>query len=198
MSLNVEYRKGRPCETENCRSRLFYEDNGVLWCKNGHQQPGVEVEAYERIPTGGRKSKKKVEALERESRIYEGTKAIHLYIQSHQLILRKQVHALIHTHGFPAQLETVVHDLWALKLQLLGKKLNASGAILGNAETTDGEDGERLFSSQAESESGNGSGREKGGVGIDKDMPVLIETLGLCYLGAVLLRIPVLVASLVR
>ena len=42
---------------------------------------------------------------------------------------------------------------------------------------------------------GKGKGKE-GSEGMD--MPTLIETLGLCYLGAVLLRIPVSVVSLVR
>ena len=130
--------------------------------------------------------------------VYGGAKATTLYIQIYQLLLRKQLHALIHTHGFPAQLETVVYDLWALRLQLLTKRL-AGGA---DHETTDGEES-RVFSSQAESlgeEIGSGSGVGGKGkeVGAGRDMPTLIETLGICYLGAVLLRIPVSVGSLVR
>lgn len=83
--------------------------------------------------------------------------------------------------GLPAELEIVVKDLWALRLQLLKDNTLADS------------DGDTVFSSQPQTEDETGSiskvGRERK-VG-EKAMPTLVETLGLCYLGTVLLRLPV-------
>lgn len=77
--------------------------------------------------------------------------------------------------GLPAELEIVVKDLWALRLQLLKDKTLADS------------DGDTVFSSQPQTEDKVGRERKVGA----KAMPTLVETLGLCYLGTVLLRLPV-------
>lgn len=83
----------------------------------------------------------------------------------------------------------MVKDLWALRLQLLKSK----------TDTTSDED--TVFSSQPQSETEtdekhDGVGR-KWKIG-GKDMPSLIETLGLCYLGMILLRLPVSIGEIHR
>ena len=83
----------------------------------------------------------------------------------------------------------MVKDLWSLRLQLLKSKTGATS------------DEDTLFSSQPQSETEtevqhDGVGREwkVGG----KEMPTLIETLGLCYLGMILLRLPISIGELHR
>ena len=115
-----------------------------------------------------------------------------LYLQCYQLILWKQCHSLIHTKHFTAELESVVRDLWALRLQLLKGKTE---------EVTDTETDSRLFSSQAEvgegTEPEDGPGNATGKMsGVGKEVPTLVDTLGLCYLGMLLLRLPVGVGDL--
>ena len=83
----------------------------------------------------------------------------------------------------------MVKDLWALRLQLLKSKADATS------------DEDTVFSSQPQSETEtedkhDGVGR-KWRVG-GKDMPSLIETLGLCYLGMILLRLPVSIGEIHR
>lgn len=38
MSSSIEYKKGAPCGIENCRATSYYEENGLIYCKEGHQQ----------------------------------------------------------------------------------------------------------------------------------------------------------------
>ena len=85
-----------------------------------------------------------------------------------------------------------MRDLWALRLQLLKGKTQ---------EATDTENESRVFSSQAEGEEGteleDGAGSVQGAVkGVGKMVPSLVDTLGLCYLGMLLLRLPVCVGDL--
>ena len=83
----------------------------------------------------------------------------------------------------------MVKDLWALRLQLLKSKTDASS------------DEDAVFSSQPQTET---EGEEKHeGVGRKwkvrrRDSPSLIETLGLCYLGTILLRLPVSIGEMHR
>ena len=83
----------------------------------------------------------------------------------------------------------MVKDLWSLRLQLVKSKTGATS------------DEDTVFSSQPQSETEtedkhDGIGREwkVGG----KDMPTLTETLGLCYLGMILLRLPISIGELHR
>lgn len=80
-------------------------------------------------------------------------------------------------------------DLWALRLQLLKEKI----IEISNEDP--------VFSSQPQTETeiesnGEELGREYKVEG--KAMPTLIETLGLCYLGMVLLRSPISMGDLYR
>ena len=121
--------------------------------------------------------------------VYRGSKALELYLQSYQLILWKQSHALIHTIGLPAELEQIIKDLWSLRLRLLAERLS------------DPSDDNAVFSSQTHSETetdGKGSGGEKILKVRCRATPSLIETLGICYLGTILLRLPVSIGDLHR
>ena len=89
------------------------------------------------------------------------------------------------------ELESVVRDLWVLRLQLLKGKME---------DAMDMEDESRMFSSQAGVEEGAEPGEAAGSVkgamkGVGKNVPTLVDTLGLCYLGMMLLRLPVCVGD---
>ena len=39
MSTKLEYTKGQKCGKEdNCKSTLYYQENGLRYCKRGHLQ----------------------------------------------------------------------------------------------------------------------------------------------------------------
>lgn len=82
----------------------------------------------------------------------------------------------------------MVKDLWALRLQLLKKKLS-------------GTDSSDVFSSQP------GSEGEAESMGDEKTrewkvrvkwLPTVVQSVGICYLGAMLLRLPVSLADFHR
>ena len=106
-------------------------------------------------------------------------------MQAYQYILWKQCYTLIHTIGLPEELEIVIKDLWALRLQLLKVKVDATP------------DQETIFSSQlpVSNNEAEDDFRAQKHV-LDKAMPSLIDSLGLCYLGMVLLRLPVTMGDL--
>jgi RNA polymerase I-specific transcription initiation factor RRN7 len=116
-----------------------------------------------------------------DSIVYRGSQALELYLQSYQLVLWKQCYALIHTIGLPTELESVVKDLWALRLQLFREKISEPDSSV-------------VFSSQpeteTESENQDDTKARQWKVQV-KGMPTLIHSLGICYLGAILLRLPV-------
>ncbi|MCJ1282154.1 hypothetical protein MMC26_001477 [Xylographa opegraphella] len=89
-----------------------------------------------------------------------------------ELLLRKLCYSLVHDKGFPTELERVVCDLWALRLQLV------DGKQMGLSEP---EPESRMYSSQTElSETDDGPAERLGRK--EKDMPTLIDILGLCYI----------------
>ena len=119
--------------------------------------------------------------------------ALELYLSSYQLVLRKQCWALIQSKGLPSQLEPLVKDLWGLWLPLLYQKLlrslkeakaktsnNKAGEMYGTEEYDGGED-EMLKSSQT-----------------DKNAPMIVDSLALCYMGAMFLRLPLSVGDLYK
>lgn len=113
------------------------------------------------------------------SLVYRGVGAKELFLQAYQVILWKQCHGLIHTIGLPSELEILVKDLWALRLQLLIDKTTASS------------DEETLFSSQPTSGIEDSDEETAAYVPKSKAMPTLIQSLSLCYLATILLRLPV-------
>ena len=118
-----------------------------------------------------------------------GREARELYLQCYQLILWKQCFFLVSVKGFPKELETVVRDLWGLRL---GVVHGGQGAAGGGTDQF----GSMGFSSMSEGEGTDSDGRSmvssrsrKSDVERDK-LPKLVETLALCYLGTLLIRLP--------
>ncbi|KAL9042161.1 MAG: hypothetical protein Q9214_003866, partial [Letrouitia sp. 1 TL-2023] len=98
-------------------------------------------------------------------------------------------HALICKLGMPDAFETVVKDLWALRLQML-KKLMKEAA-----------EEETLFGSQDQAQGGAGSQKTStptSGIIESQGSPTLLQSLAICQLGIILLRLPVSVGDLCR
>ncbi|KAL9058873.1 MAG: hypothetical protein Q9206_001727 [Seirophora lacunosa] len=205
MSAPTEYfRRDEPCGIENCRSKRFYDEDGYIYCRRGHLQHVKEEGGFganivnarsqsnqqtqeddDDFGTQGRKIKQKKEPEQKVSKIYRGSKALELYLQAYQFILWKQCHTLIHSLGFPPELEVVVKDLWSLQFRRIG---------IGDEESD-------LHSSQETSkpetrDHGNHEGKKR--LSRSKAVPRLIDSLGHCYLGMILLRLPISLGDLHR
>lgn len=85
-----------------------------------------------------------------------------------------------------------MRDLWGLRVSLVHKREHGSGYGSGTGTTT-------MFSSMSEGESTDADGnnaksstsnRSRKSVVSQERLPRLIETLALCYLGLLLLRLP--------
>jgi RNA polymerase I-specific transcription initiation factor RRN7 len=164
-----------------------------------------DIDEEDNFGQKGKTVRKEREAREKATRHLSGNAARELYLESLQLILRKQVWWLVHSKGLPEELETVVRDLWDLRIR------NFAG--LSAAESTDGESGlesaadsgTELFSSQAGSESDASTATTRTTVsrgtswtsepGQDWNLPGLIHCLALCYLGSLCLSLPVRVGQ---
>lgn len=149
--------------------------------------------------TAGRKSRQKRAQREKVHLLYSGKQAADLYLQCYQLILWKQCHWLCSPKGagLPSELETVIRDLWALRLQ---KLQGSSGADddYGGATSSAGGFSSAGFSSTEEWTATDTDGgsvatmsiRRRKRLKMGKEYPRLVETLALCYLGMVLMRLP--------
>jgi len=130
-------------------------------------------------------------------KVFGGRDATQLYLQCYQLILWKQTHWLVTVKGFPKELETIVRDLWELRLRVLqgsGDERSEYGTEFGS--TTEGDDtdtdGTGYRSTASTVMSRKRASRAK------KNLPKLIETLGFCYLGILLLRLPTSLGEIYR
>lgn len=146
-------------------------------------------------------------AKEKATRHLSGNEARELYLECLQLIIRRQVWWLVHERHLPTELETVVRDLWDLRIRNfagLKAKKDAEGTEQesGLDSGTDGE----LFSSQAGSESDTSTATSRTSAsrarswtsepGQDWNLPSLFHCLALCYLGCLSLSLPVRVGHI--
>ncbi|KAL2848061.1 hypothetical protein BJY01DRAFT_212164 [Aspergillus pseudoustus] len=183
----MEYITREACGQDGCRETRFYLDNGLWFCRRGHQQLGRQVEEDpDDFGTRGKISRIKKPTIEKTQKKYRGRQAYRLYLHIYQLILWKQCLALVNDRSFPPQLENVVRDLWALRLETYAPKI---------AEAADEDSQPEFFSSQpasaredTETETFNAGSKLV-------QWPRLIDTLGLCYLATLLMRLPVSVAD---
>lgn len=141
------------------------------------------------------------------SRVLTGKEARELYLECLQLILRKQVAWLVRERRLPPELETVVRDLFDLRIRnFAGLKAKGDEGTEPESGADSGTDAE-LFSSQAGSESETSSaattrtsvsrGRSwTSEPGQDWKLPGLIHSLALCYLGCLSLSLPVRVGNI--
>lgn len=111
-----------------------------------------------------------------------------------QLVLRKQLHWLISTRKLPEELEYLVKDLWALRLQKVQSR------VAYESETETEAPSSQVFSSQSESEATSASRstrrNRKAKEKVQEGSPRLVETLALCHIGLLFLRIPVTAADI--
>ncbi|CAN8102209.1 unnamed protein product [Discula destructiva] len=200
---------GERCD--ECRTRRWYAESGLRYCKNGHQIEGfieVAVDPDDNFGQGGRVARKKRAAKEKATRHFTGNAARELYLECLQLILRKQVSWLVRERRLPAELETVVRDLFDLRIRSFSGLTAAKGDAEGpgpESGADSGTDGE-LFSSQAGSESEASSATTRTSVsrarswtsepGQDWNLPGLFHCLALCYLGCLSLSLPVRVGHI--
>ncbi|KAF4490254.1 hypothetical protein FAGAP_10973 [Fusarium agapanthi] len=193
-----KFLRGERCP--ECGARRWYLENGLRFCSNGHQVEGfIQFDIGDDVDAGqhGKKTKKDKEVKEKELRHLTGHAGKNLFLECLQLVLRQQLLWLVQSKGHREELETVVRDLWDLRIR-------GSGALLAEEETQQTGDGLAIFSSQP-------TGTEKDDTpktqGIrarswnsedipDWPVPRMIETLALCYLGCLLLRIPTTIGEL--
>lgn len=119
-----------------------------------------------------------------------------LYLESLQLIIRGQVAWLINEKGHREELETVVRDLWDLRIR---------GSNSGLGDDAQGEEDLEMFSSEPSQDSVFKNWRPQSRIqswdpelGLRWPLPRVPDTLAICYLGCVLLRIPTHLGEMVR
>ncbi|CAG7975806.1 unnamed protein product [Penicillium salamii] len=174
------------CGQEGCRERRYYIDNGLWYCRRGHLQEGVQVaEDGDDFGNLGKVHRVKKEIREKSTKTLHGRPAWTLFLQIYQLILWKQSHALVHDHGFPEELEIVVRDLWALRLPDYKLKITDSN------EDEDVDTNREVFSSQVIQSDDSEVGFKPNSRFVE--WPRLIDAVGLCYIAALLMRVPVCV-----
>jgi RNA polymerase I-specific transcription initiation factor RRN7 len=111
-----------------------------------------------------------------------------LYLKCLQLILRHQIWFLVQEKGLPSELETVIYDLWALRIAQLGDRI-ASGSQDNDSQS-------QVFNT-LESEQDEVTEHEGGTISTPRgrkkklhSAPNLYDCLVLCYLGISTLRLP--------
>ncbi|KAL4929450.1 TFIIB-type zinc finger domain-containing protein [Aspergillus undulatus] len=186
----MEYVTREACGQEGCRETRYYLDEGLWFCRRGHQQAGTQVvEDPDDFGTQGKTSRVKTPVAEKAQKKYRGRQAHRLYLHTYQLILWIQCHALVNNRGFPPQLENIVRDLWALRLETYAKTI---------ADVEDEDSQPEFFSSQpASAREDTETEAFTPGSKLVK-WPRLVDTVALCYLGTLLMRLPVSVADFHR
>ncbi|ORY10038.1 hypothetical protein BCR34DRAFT_357253 [Clohesyomyces aquaticus] len=194
-------KKGEICGAENCRSRVYEEgEDGYLYCENGHRKGelvrGKDDDDYTTAPRQKSRAQK-TEEVETTGRYFKGHAALDLYLKSLQLILRHQIHFLVHDQGLPSELENVIFDLWALRVLQLEDHFVAEDITSGGAYAYDSQTPTpSLYTTTSEDESegeeiGNRKARRLGGKMKLKMTPGLLDCVALCYLGILTLRLPI-------
>lgn len=198
-SQAVEYRRfhdSETCTEEGCRARRYYIEDGKKFCQRGHEQDGftqTQQEEDDFIKQGVTTRKKRLVG-EHEPIALGGNAAKELYLRCLQLILWKQCYWLINEKGFSQELETIVRDLWTLRVGIVWSDEN--NGYSSQIETDRG-----FFSSQSEAVMSQKNSLAniviKKNTKNDEEMPGLIETLALCYLGMILLRLPISIGEVI-
>ena len=183
-----------PCEL--CGATGTYDEDGNIFCSNGHFQHRAAAEVDDETGRHGKVVRKKVEKKkERVSRVFKGRKAYKLFLQAWQYVLWKQCYALVHVHGLPLELWDVVRDLWELRVSKLTHRYedvaktvdetqSASDISESDTEVTDTEAEEQEPQQQMK--------RAKKA----SDSPTLIDVAALNYLGILILRYPLTLKTL--
>lgn len=146
----------------------------------------------------GRVSRREKAVRVREKKQLAGQAGKLLYLEALQLLLRRQVLWLVQEKGHKEELETVVRDLWDLRTR------GASGLGQGSS-SRENDDELEVFSSQPTSESPAITSTSRSRAqswnpdrGLGWPLPQMSDTLGLCYVGCCLLRIPTRLGELIK
>ncbi|KAK7896968.1 hypothetical protein LTR67_004856 [Exophiala xenobiotica] len=189
---------------EQCGSTNFeVDEDGRTYCTNGHEQARGHIIAEDDADfarQGTTVRKKDARPKQKFSRILRGAKAYQLFLQCWQFILWKQCHALVHQKGLPAELWTIVRDLWTLWLSKLDHRLRDPTKADGLAADTESEgecEDEPATTSANETDTerenfGDPDSHKKGKR--THESPQLVDTIALNYIGIILLRRPVSLA----
>lgn len=171
--------------------------NVVLIREQGFIQFDVgDEEDAGRLGTVARREK---DVREREHRHLTGQAGKDLYLECLQLILRNQLSWLITQKGHREELETVVRDLWDLRTRgssshspedTANDNTSAGGLQMFSSQPTDKEEGAKHGMSKSRSQTWEPE------QGPNWPMPRMLDTLVLCYLGCLLLKIPTRVGEL--
>ncbi|VUC35762.1 unnamed protein product [Clonostachys rosea] len=199
MAERSETRKlprGERCT--QCGDRRYYLENGLRFCaSNGHEIEGfVQFDLGEEEDSGkmGMVTRKEKERKEREKKHLTGLAGKSLFLEALQLILRYQLSWMIHEKGFRDELETVVRDLWDLRIRAFSSLLPDENEAPDTLEVFSSQplpdEGETVVRSSSTNRSWDA---ERGS---NWPMPKMSDTLGLCYLGCLLLRIPIRIGEI--
>ncbi|KAF2279279.1 uncharacterized protein EI97DRAFT_430374 [Westerdykella ornata] len=180
--------KGPVCGIENCRSR-WYEvgEDGYQYCQNGHRKGelivGVDELDFNTARRTTTRKKRDDEDTGKQKNYFTSHQAVDLYLKSLQLILRHQLWYLVREKRLPEELETVVSDLWALRILQLENQIGESQQYESESQNFSASENE----SELERETVKSRHREKK----LKTTPTLLDSLALCYLGISTLRLPI-------
>ncbi|KAH6607866.1 eukaryotic translation initiation factor 5a [Trichoderma cornu-damae] len=184
-----------------CGSQKWYLQDGLRFCARGHQ-----IEGFIQFDLGDIEDSGKMGAVSRREKAprdkgkraptLTGQAGRDLYLESLQLIVRSQIACLINEKGHREELETVVRDLWDLRIR-------GSDSGLGD-DARAGEDLD-MFSSEPSQQSALTNWQPQSRkqswdpeLGLQWPMPRVPDTLAICYLGCVLLRIPTHLGEIIR
>ncbi|KAJ6784237.1 hypothetical protein PWT90_10327 [Aphanocladium album] len=135
--------RGERCP--ECGSQRYYLQDGMRYCSRGHQIEGfIQFDVGEEEEAGlmGTVSRKQKAVREKEKRQLTGEAGKLLFLEALQLLLRKQILWLTKERGHIEELETVVRDLWDLRIR------GATALGQGTAAAASSEDALEIFSSQ--------------------------------------------------
>lgn len=176
-----------------------------------------DVDEDDNYGKAGRVARRDREARKSEARQLSGRAGRELFLECLQVVLRKQVAWLVRERGLPAELEVAVRDLWDLRVRrFAGLKVVAAGRPEEGAGAAtpsragSGSDSETTVYYTSQTESGFSSANSAATAtstasrarswaseaGTPWCLPRLVDTLALCYLGCVLLRLPVRLGDL--
>ncbi|KAG5983835.1 hypothetical protein E4U55_006985 [Claviceps digitariae] len=192
--------RGERCP--ECGSQKWYLQDGLRFCSRGHQIEGfIQFDFGDEQTMGktGTVARRKKEVREVEKRQLAGQEGRTLYMEAIQLLLRKQVEFLVRKKGHKEELETVVRDLWDLRIRGYGANfqdndLSESELEMFSSQPVDSSK-EEVKSSWKSASRAQSWDPERG---VDWPMPRLPETIALCYLGCILLKIPTRLADLLN
>lgn len=163
----------------------------------------MDIDEEDNFGQRGKTTLKKQEVKEKARRHLSGNAARELFLECLQLVLRKQIWWLVNEKKFPPELETIVRDLWDLRIRnFAGLRPADDTEPESGAESGTGTEGE-FFSSQDDSDvstatNRTGTSRARSWTsepGQSWNMPGLVHCLALCYLGCLSLRLPVRVGD---